>query len=195
MKTAIFGGSFNPVHNGHINLVREAIINACLDRVIIMPAFISPFKKNECPPADGIHRLEMLRLAFKDMKDIFISDYELKRAEVSYTVNTMRHFRETYPDDELYFIMGGDMLSSLHMWYKFEDIMSLCGIIAAVITTTLITKFSFHPLYTSVTIAALVSSFTIGGKALGKTFAIKNSNQIVYQVALLLCVFKKERQK
>ncbi len=132
MKTAIFGGSFNPVHNGHINLVREVIRIERLDRVIIMPAFISPFKKNECPlPADGIHRLEMLRLAFKGMKDIFVSDYELKRAEVSYTVNTLKHFRETYPDDELYFIMGGDMLSSLHMWYKFDEIMSLCGIIAA----------------------------------------------------------------
>ena len=132
MKTAIFGGSFNPVHNGHVNLVRETAEKAALDRVIVMPTFISPFKKDsDVFVADGADRLEMCRLAFEDMPFVSVSDYELSRQKVSYTVETLRHYKEVLPDDELYFIMGSDMLLSLTKWYCFEEIMRLCTIIAA----------------------------------------------------------------
>lgn len=132
MKIAIFGGSFNPVHNGHVNLVREIAEKVQLDRVIVMPTFISPFKKNSCSfVADGKDRLEMLRLAFEAMPFVDVSDHELSRGDVSYTVNTLTHFKEKYPEDELFFIMGSDMLLSLNKWHRFEDIMNMCTIIAA----------------------------------------------------------------
>lgn len=132
MRTAIFGGSFNPIHNGHVNLVRETAEKAALDRVIVMPTFISPFKKDsDVFVADGADRLEMCRLAFEDMPFVSVSDYELSRRKVSYTVETLRHYKATLPDDELYFIMGSDMLLSLTKWYCFEEIMRLCTIIAA----------------------------------------------------------------
>lgn len=132
MRTAIFGGSFNPIHNGHVNLVRETAEKAALDRVIVMPTFISPFKKDsDVFVADGADRLEMCRLAFEDMPFVSVSDYELSRRKVSYTVETLRHYKEVLPDDELYFIMGSDMLLSLTKWYCFEEIMRLCTIIAA----------------------------------------------------------------
>ncbi|MGN0585967.1 MAG: nicotinate (nicotinamide) nucleotide adenylyltransferase [Oscillospiraceae bacterium] len=132
MRTAIFGGSFNPVHLGHVNLVRETAEKVQLDRVIVMPTFISPFKKDSSVfVADGANRLEMCRLAFEDMPFVSVSDYELSRQKVSYTVETMRHYKAELPDDELYFIMGSDMLLSLKKWNSFEEIMRLCTIIAA----------------------------------------------------------------
>ena len=131
-KTAIFGGSFNPVHNGHINLVKEIYRKVSLDRVIVMPTYISPFKKDDSGfVADGKDRLEMCRLAFEDCGFAEVSDYELSRAQVSYSADTVAHLRDIYPDDELFFIMGSDMLLSLTKWYCFEEIMRLCTIIAA----------------------------------------------------------------
>lgn len=132
MRRAVFGGSFDPVHNGHINLVEQVCKAVRLDEVIIMPTRISPFKQEaENPPASGVCRLEMCRLAFSDLPFVTVSDYEITRPDVSYTVNTLRHLREIYPDDELFFIMGSDMLLSFEKWYNFEEILSLCTIIAA----------------------------------------------------------------
>ena len=132
MKRAVFGGSFDPVHGGHINLVKQIYEAVHLDEIIIMPAYISPFKQDkENAPASGEDRLKMCRLAFGEFSYVTVSDYELTRSEVSYTVNTLRHLREIYPDDELFFIMGSDMLLSFEKWYRYEEILSMCTIIAA----------------------------------------------------------------
>ena len=132
MKRAIYGGSFDPVHNGHVNMVRQMKEKAGLDEIIVMPTAISPFKKNmERKPASAQDRLEMCRLAFFDCPFVTVSGYEISLNEVSYTVNTMRHFRKLYPDDSLFFIMGSDMLLSFHRWYCFEEIMSLCTLLVA----------------------------------------------------------------
>ena len=132
MKIAIFGGSFNPVHNGHINIVREVTKAVMLDKIFIMPTFISPFKKTDNTYiANGNLRFEMCRLAFKDMENVTVSNYELSKKDVSYTIHTLEYFHKKFPNDDLYFIMGSDMLKSLHLWYHFEDIMKLCTIIAA----------------------------------------------------------------
>lgn len=129
---ALFGGSFNPVHNGHVNLVKEVAAAVKLDRVIVMPTYISPFKKDDCGfVADGNDRLEMCRLAFEKLDYVEVSDYELSLKKVSYTINTLEHFKTLYPNDSLYFIMGSDMLLSLDRWNRFEDIMKLCTIVAA----------------------------------------------------------------
>lgn len=132
MRRAVFGGSFDPPHNGHVNLVKQVSGRTGLDEVIIMPTCISPFKQNmERIPASGKHRLEMCRLAFKDVPYVTVSDYEISQPEVSYTVNTVRRIKELYPADELYLIVGSDMLMSFHRWYCFEEILSVCGLIAA----------------------------------------------------------------
>ena len=132
MKIAIFGGSFNPVHNGHINLIEEICRKVELDRVIVMPTYISPFKKNDSGfVADGKDRLEMCRLAFEDCGFAEVSGYELSRAQVSYSADTVAHFRDIYPNDELFFIMGSDMLLSFEKWHRFKDILKMCSIIAA----------------------------------------------------------------
>ncbi|MCH5194126.1 MAG: nicotinate (nicotinamide) nucleotide adenylyltransferase [Oscillospiraceae bacterium] len=130
MRRAVFGGSFDPVHNGHVNLVKQIYEAVPLDEIIIMPAHVSPFKQDSVP-ASEIQRLEMCRLAFNDIPYVTVSDYEISRPEVSYTVNTIRHLWEIYPGDELFFIMGSDMLMSFEKWYRYEEILSMCTIIAA----------------------------------------------------------------
>lgn len=134
MRRAVFGGSFDPPHNGHVNLVKQICGSGSvsLDEIIIMPARISPFKQNPArKPADGRQRYEMCCLAFADMPCVRVSDYEISLPEVSYTVNTLRHLRELYEGDELFFIMGSDMLMSFEKWYRYEEILSLCTVIAA----------------------------------------------------------------
>lgn len=130
MRRAVFGGSFDPVHNGHVNLVKQIYGTVPLDEIIIMPARVSPFKQDSIPTSET-QRLEMCRLAFEDIPYVTVSDYEISRAEVSYTVNTIKHLREVYQGDELFFIMGSDMLLSFEKWYKYEEILSMCTIIAA----------------------------------------------------------------
>lgn len=128
-RLAIFGGTFNPIHNGHLRLLGNISEQVRLDRIILMPTHIPPHKQTE-DLASEEQRLEMCRLAVAD-SDIEVSDYEIARGGISYTVETLRHFHELYPGDRLYFIMGSDMFLSLHTWYCFEEILSLAGIITA----------------------------------------------------------------
>ncbi len=132
MKRAIFGGSFDPVHKGHVKLVESLCEAVMPDEVIVMPTGISPFKKDmKRRPASGEDRLEMCRLAFADMPRVTVSDYEITRPEVSYTVDTVRHFHGLYPNDELYLLIGSDMLLTFDKWRKFEEILADCTLCAA----------------------------------------------------------------
>lgn len=131
-RIALFGGSFNPIHNGHFNLVKETAEKNCIDRVFVIPTYVSPFKKDSGGfVADGKDRLEMCRLAFEELPYVTVSDWELSQSEVSYSINTVTHFHEEFPDDELFFIMGSDMLLSFDRWHRYKDILELCTVIAA----------------------------------------------------------------
>lgn len=129
MRIGVFGGTFNPVHKGHKKLAEEIKVRARLDKIIIMPAFTPPHKLGK-ELADGKHRLEMCRLMFKE--DYYsVSDLELIREGKSYTVDTMTSLKATYPKDELFLIIGSDMLLSFHKWYRFEDILSMAKLCVA----------------------------------------------------------------
>lgn len=124
MKTGIFGGSFNPVHSGHIHLAESVRDIIGLDRVIFVPSKISPHKSNiEYVPE--IHRLKMLELAVAEKKNFEVSQYELNCERISYSIYTAEHFRKKFPEDELYLLIGSDMLLSFEKWYRFKDIMKL----------------------------------------------------------------------
>lgn len=128
MRIGIYGGAFNPVHKGHVKLAREVKTKANLDKIIIMPSGVSPHKSSGSL-VDSIHRLEMCKLAFEG-EDYMISDLEIKREGKSYTVDTVTELKKLYPDDELYLIMGSDMLLCFHKWYRYEDILSAVTICA-----------------------------------------------------------------
>ena len=122
MRTAIFGGTFDPVHVEHKRLAAAAIKELKLDRIIIMPTFITPNKSGLSASAEN--RLEMLKIAFNDVAEAEISDYEILKGGTSYTYITVEHFRKIFPDDKLFFIVGGDMLKDFRTWKFPERILS-----------------------------------------------------------------------
>ncbi len=124
----IYGGTFSPPHLGHVNAGLSFLRQLDLDRLMIMPARIPPHKPDG--GIDPIHRLRMTELAFTDAPEygekLFVSDFEITRKEVSYTVNTLRHFAEE--GYKLYFLCGTDMFLSLDRWREPESIFALCTI-------------------------------------------------------------------
>ncbi len=125
MKIGIFGGSFDPVHNEHIALVKSAVESLSLDRLLIMPAKIPPHKIGKRLSSDKA-RLSMCRLAFKDIEKVEISDYEIKKEGTSYTYLTVEHFKKQNPDAELYFLVGTDMLRDFPTWKNPLQILDSC---------------------------------------------------------------------
>lgn len=120
----IFGGSFDPVHLGHVSLALQAKEEAGLDKVIFVPAKISPFKLDR-KPADDRMREEMIRLSIKGYEGMEISSYETDHEEVSYTVNTLRYFTERCGDNsDIYFITGTDSFLTIEKWYMADEILS-----------------------------------------------------------------------
>ncbi len=127
MKTGIFGGSFNPVHKGHIHLAESIRQELGLDRIFFVPSRISPHRSSaEYVSAED--RLEMLRLACREREGLEVCSYELDSDRVSYTIYTVEYFREIYPEDELFLLVGSDMLMSFDKWYRFEDILKITAL-------------------------------------------------------------------
>ncbi len=129
MRIGIFGGTFNPPHNGHKNLALQMKEAAKLDKIIIIPSFIPPHKEGKQLASEN-HRLKMCELIFCE-EFFFISDIEIKRQGKSYTYDTLCQLKEQYPEDELFLIMGSDMLLSFDRWYRYEDILSMATLAVA----------------------------------------------------------------
>ncbi len=126
-KIGILGGTFDPVHIEHIFLAKSAIKELELDKLFVMPTFIPPHKSTLPAPAED--RLNMLKLAFSDVSEIEVSDFEIQKQGKSFTYQTVEYFKQKY-DCELYFIVGGDMLSNFRFWRYPERIMKVCTLAA-----------------------------------------------------------------
>lgn len=129
-KIGIYGGTFAPVHNGHIRCALEFKRRLGLERLLIIPTNIPPHKDK--PTGDSnLHRLNMLRLVFDSEEfrneGIEISTYELDREGKSYSVDTLGHYHND--DTELYFLIGTDMLLCMHQWFKVEEIAKLATLV------------------------------------------------------------------
>lgn len=124
VKIGFLGGSFDPVHFGHLLAAQDAFEQHHLDRLVLVPAAQAPLKPNEAQssPED---RLAMLRAATEWDRRFEISDFELRRGGTSYTIDSARHFRAVYPRDQLYWIIGGDQLPKLHLWREIEALARL----------------------------------------------------------------------
>ena len=121
MKIGIYGGSFDPVHKGHVNAAINFMEELSLDKVIVIPAYQPPHKKGlAMTPSE--HRMNMCRLAFGDLDGFEVSDIEIQRADEGYMADTVEQLREIYPDDEFYLLIGGDMLLSFRRWYEWHRI-------------------------------------------------------------------------
>jgi nicotinate-nucleotide adenylyltransferase len=130
MKIGILGGTFNPVHIGHLILAEEAREKLGLDKVIFIPANLPPHKDN-IDIADPQARLKMLKLAAKGNKYFAVSDIEIRRSGRSYTIDTIKTLKDKYKGDELYFIIGSDLLKYLEGWKDLSEIFKIVKFIAA----------------------------------------------------------------
>jgi len=130
-KIGIMGGTFNPIHNGHIALAQAAYEFCKLDEVWFMPSGVSYLKKNE-KIASGQERFEMTCLAVEDISYFACSDLEIRRSGNTYTVDTLRFLGQMYPEDEFFFIMGADSLLGLLKWREPRTIAELCTLVSVV---------------------------------------------------------------
>ncbi len=121
MKTGIFGGAFDPIHKGHIYMAQKAMEEYSLDRLFLVPSGHSPNKTENAMTAFS-HRYNMCKLAARAVPGILVSDIEIKDESTSYTYVTLQKLKALYPEDELYFIMGGDSLDYFESWMKPEII-------------------------------------------------------------------------
>lgn len=117
MKIAIFGGTFDPVHIGHVKIVQAILDGRYTDRVIVLPAWEPPHKNSIKTPY--IRRLQMTRLAFADISGVEVSDMESKWCfEPSYSLKVLSAFQEMYPADTIQMVIGGDSLKNFGKWYE-----------------------------------------------------------------------------
>lgn len=112
------------MHFGHLMAAQDAYEQHKLDRLILVPAAQAPLKPNEVK-SSAEDRLAMIRAAIEWDGRFEISDYELRRGGVSYTIDSARHFRALYPNDELYWIIGGDQLPKLHLWKDIAELVKI----------------------------------------------------------------------
>ncbi|NUQ64327.1 MAG: nicotinate-nucleotide adenylyltransferase [Pirellulales bacterium] len=148
MRLGLFGGSFDPVHFGHLMLAESAREQCRLDRVLFLPAAVPPHKLGQRQtPIDP--RIEMLRLATGGHEAFEVSRLEADRGGVSYTVDTLRHFREADPGAGLFFLMGADMLHDLPNWREAGEICRLA--IPVVVRRPGISELDFDMLATVTT--------------------------------------------
>ena len=130
MKIGIMGGTFDPVHNGHLMLGHAAYKAFSLDQIWFMPNGNPPHKKSETIKSTAEDRMKMTSLAIAPFPEFVLQPYEALRAEVSCSYQTMEHFSKIYPDDEFYFIIGADSLMAIETWVHPERIFPTCTILA-----------------------------------------------------------------
>ena len=133
MKTCIFGGTFDPPHIGHLLIAQTIIESENFERLIFVPANISPAKQGRNISSPN-KRLEMLNLALTGNENFEISDFEINKGDISYTIDTITEFAKNLGTDkkDLYFLMGSDTLRDFHNWKDPKKIMDLCNIIVAI---------------------------------------------------------------
>lgn len=133
MKIGILGGTFDPIHEGHLALARAAVNQLTLDKLIFVPAYQHPIlEKRNRTYASPEDRFKMVRLAVEHEPRFEVSDEEIKRKDISYTVDTLRAFRSRYPaPHELFFITGGDWAKGLNQWKNMDAIFLMTRFVVA----------------------------------------------------------------
>lgn len=129
-RLGVFGGSFNPIHLGHVGVAERAIAEHGLSRVLVIPAKVSPFKTDVPPPLPDALRWRLVQAACADNPHLVPCDMELRRGGVSYAVDTVRAIKAKHPNAELYFIVGDDSVAGLPRWKEWETLRTLCRFVS-----------------------------------------------------------------
>ncbi len=128
MRTALYGGSFDPIHHGHLILAREAMEELGLDRVVFIPAAVSPFKTHTTPTAPEV-RLEMVNAAIAGEPRFECADSEVRLQGPSFTIDTVEAWRRHTPGDEIFYFIGQDNVPDLPKWRRYPDLVQLARFI------------------------------------------------------------------
>lgn len=129
MRIGIFGGAFNPVHNGHLNLAETFFEDLSLDKLLLIPT-ANPPHKSGAGLLSGDDRINMLRLAIEN-KPYEISTIEFERNDKSYTYNTLLELKRLYPEADLFLIIGADQIINFEKWYRYSDILDMVTLCAS----------------------------------------------------------------
>ncbi len=129
MKIGIFGGAFNPVHNGHLNIADAFYEDLKLDKMLLIPT-ANPPHKSGAGLLSGDDRINMLRLAIEN-KPYEISTIEFERNDKSYTYNTLLELKRLYPEADLFLIIGADQIINFEKWYRYSDILDMVTLCAS----------------------------------------------------------------
>ncbi len=130
-RIGIFGGTFDPMHIGHLFIANEFIKELILDKIIFVPAYISPHKIDINPLFPTEIRLEIIKKSIVDNNKFMLDDFEIMNNIPSYTINTINHIKEQYPNSNLYLLIGTDQLLNFHNWYKYDEILKLTTLVVA----------------------------------------------------------------
>ncbi len=150
LRIGIFGGTFNPIHFGHLRTVEDVADTFKFDSIYFVLSKIPPHKfKRELTPAE--ERFKLLKLALKGNHKFIPSDIEIRRSNVSYTVDTVKYFNKKFPNDELFFIIGSDSFLEIETWFSYAEILKLINIVVMSregfkYDTPLIEKLGYKPL-------------------------------------------------
>ena len=125
MRVALFGGSFDPVHHGHLLIAQDAVEQLGLDRLVFLPAGINPHKLQQAPVASPGQRLRMLEAAIAGVARLECDPLELERSGPSYTVDTVETYKSRWPQARLFLLLGEDNLAKLHTWHRIERLREL----------------------------------------------------------------------
>lgn len=120
MKLCLFGGSFDPVHSGHLTIAKSAVEHCGLDKVVFLPAAESPFKQGKTHLFSDAQRLELLRLATVPLPWAEVSELDLQLPPPSWSWRLVEHYRNDHPDAELFWLLGTDQWQELHRWGRYE---------------------------------------------------------------------------
>lgn len=141
MKIGIFGGSFDPPHVGHEAIVNESLKKLDMDKLMIVPTYLSPFKHEFFLPAAT--RLQLLEKLFQSNEKIEVCDYEVKQGRPVFSIETVRYLQAHYKCTKIYLIIGEDNLEKLHLWHEFDALKQLVEFVVA----TRNSKDSYATLY------------------------------------------------
>ena len=165
-RLGVFGGTFNPIHLGHIQTVNQAAKLLTLDNVALLPANIPPHK--EQPSIDLTHRLAMLEAVCKQHSRFYIEDFELQQECTSFTVKTLTVLKAKQPNQALFFFIGMDSLVSFHRWFEHQEILNLCHLVV-----------STRPGYSINQVEESVSASTISFNAFNQLAEPESSGHII----------------
>jgi nicotinate-nucleotide adenylyltransferase len=127
-QIGLFGGTFNPIHLGHLRAAQEVLEHFELDKIMFIPSALPPHKQTH-HLTDAEDRLEMIRLSVRNCPEFEVSDAELKRPGRSYTIDTVHYFRSALPNAKLYFIIGMDAFLEIDKWKSYQELFSLISFI------------------------------------------------------------------